>query len=822
MVTVEEAEQQIQQRRQELAEAQRQQEAAQAQIEKAKQVVESQKFRRQMSGIQGLRERQKIQANLSQARQDLLTRSQAIQQADSQLTEVQNQINQARGIQTAENEAYRDALKAYETGRPEIAYFSGKKASRIYRDMVENRNSAIQGTLQNLESQGVDETTLAEIEKTLKSDVGRVASRQVTAKVQNMLDAKYNSQTVDLPTVEKIQTLGPQFITGVPSQSPSLTGGQGVITRAPEETRLQKYVRETDQLNNKGKSGPIRNILGFGAGAVLKGVDTVKAIPKIPEAIRQTAKNPGFALLSVRNSINEYPSYLQNNPIKATSSIFFDVVAFKGSGKLAELGTKGIYKAANLPKTNTLFLSEQSVSQGENILLKTALDSEVAGVIRTKRYLAAAETVVQKNPLDENVVRSATRGISREQKFWGGYKEPVPFRSLGQNVLSQTELTLNRKYPNGINIQSMPKAVTFSEGYSKTAVGNIKPKYSENLYFAVEGDKKTAIIGTSKEFVRQDGGYLYGNKKYLPGQEKSFGYVQKAEMPSESNIISGGNLGTTKKPVNTAQIAKDSTQTAATIAAKEQFVSGAAKQSSKTVQSSEVLGSPVSSLKSEQSLFYAKGSYEKTKESQGVSQIFFQKSQDNNIQASLNLLKNRQNYRQSPSEILQPGQNNIPKANLFFKAREILRQRQNQRTVQRQVSRQVQGTKYAMKSKLSFFAGNRNANSSWDKPKVYKDDFELFSFKSGKEFLFSKASNLRQALFKAKKFVDSNLRASFKIRRNGEAINLSNINLLGYRASKRDKTRLVQESKRRLSSGGERKEIQFFRKSKNKRNIWGI
>ena len=109
--------------------------------------------------------------------------------------------------------------------------------------------------------------------------------------------------------------------------------------------------------------------------------------------------------------------------------------------------------------------------------------------------------------------------------------------------------------------------------------------------------------------------------------------------------------------------------------------------------------------------------------------------------------------------------------------------------------------------------------------KMKKGDFEVFVKKFGKDVSIGKFETQPEAKQALVKRLKTTIRASGFVERKGKKISPSQLGFFGFefRAGKKDPFRVVQKKEKRLGVGtGETQEIQFFRKQKKSKSVFGL
>lgn len=172
------------------------------------------------------------------------------------------------------------------------------------------------------------------------------------------------------------------------------------------------------------------------------------------------------------------------------------------------------------------------------------------------------------------------------------------------------------------------------------------------------------------------------------------------------------------------------------------------------------------------------------------------------------------------------------KPNETFKFNEVTKQGERLKQVQRTRQEQVNlerltnilnkartNINVRPKIKIPFDFGKQTKPISTLKES--NSEFDVFGKRFGKDILLKKTKSKREAVKELEGFLTKTLGASGKIFEDGKALDFEDTGLdMRFKPAKRDVTRIVQKSKFRLGSFGERREIQRAKKRKGKKDNW--
>ena len=204
-----------------------------------------------------------------------------------------------------------------------------------------------------------------------------------------------------------------------------------------------------------------------------------------------------------------------------------------------------------------------------------------------------------------------------------------------------------------------------------------------------------------------------------------------------------------------------------------------------------------------------------------------------NLKTNQNL-KVIQINKQSPIEVLKTNTKAIEtqaiKTNLdttqMLKLNLKTNQAQKLNQMQKQSLRQTQQTKQTQKPftpktpiTFGFKTPSKSGGSAITKKLTSEDIFTVLGKRFGKDTELFKTSNKAEAEGKLFSFLKGTLGRSGKIEKGGKALSFGELDMFKsgeFRPAKRDTTRIVQKAKYSLGTRAETKEIQYFKKKKEK------
>lgn len=196
---IDQARQNISQAR-ETAEVERQKNVqAQAAIDKLRSNLNSTSNLRRKTGIEGLRQRQMAERELSTSEGNLSQRQEAIERFEDDLVSVERDIQKVEQTQSD----YDQALRAFTSSDAEAVFsLENPQQKEFYRQLQEDKQSSVEATLRNLKKQGVtDSAVLTEIEAELQQNLGKVSSFRINQRINTLANAQQEFKTLEMPAV---------------------------------------------------------------------------------------------------------------------------------------------------------------------------------------------------------------------------------------------------------------------------------------------------------------------------------------------------------------------------------------------------------------------------------------------------------------------------------------------------------------------------------------------------------------------------------------------------------------------------------------------
>lgn len=760
-------------------------------------------LRERFAGQQGIVQRRQFE----NIRADIEQRKANVNEYGQQLGKYEKQVAESEGNIAA----YERAFKKYSEQKRDAKLYNQElnKAVNDYNAGVPLDEAFKKFNVDYLVNKGVLK---------FESAGNQIEVTEAKNKFNELLNQQPNLPFIrDRTTNVQIQTRMPKTITGI-----GLVSAQeyNPKTGAPYgiESSVKKPVDIVEKakvwLAERKKSEKSSSMLA-GAGASLLGTATALAHPaKTINAIPAGIKSVSTRVLTNKN-FPELSHKIANPKPYDVGYIGAEIATTKGTGVLAKGATKALYKAYDLPKVKTTFLTQEVGQSGSDTFLKSAALSDVKGLFRNKKVLSAAYTQVrQGKPIGElQQFKAATIGVQRTKNL-RGWSKPKGFGAGEVGLTRQVNVMGDVGTLNGARItREVPINQFQSLGFVKAS------RKAKQTYHATTGATRNfgemdAVWALTKPVKRTSKGL-----RFSPGSNKVFGLVTK---PKEKLSVFGGNVQAYGKGAgSTAAVVQKS---AINTAIKAQFINKAAN-TGKTAGTSfaAILGlkpKAQSSLKystgttsrqevqprTMQSMWYGTGQYEKTSET--IAAIPKQRVEQRMQNKQVSGLNYALGLSQSPQGRLglKSGQ----------KYQQQYRQQQKQQTKQSYVdwfgNRTIHAARSAFRPVTSY---------STKGGKVVKTEpgrYLILVKRFGTDSVVGEATTLEEAKRILANNLQTTLAASGYVAEKSTRRKVKVSDMFGgmFTPAKKDYYRVVQRRGKRLSAQSEVNEIWGFKKRKLK------
>lgn len=841
---VEAARQAVENARRVAQERRQQAEEARQQIERQRDRIPDPAARQNLSKYRGIQGRQYRQ-QLGQARDELSRNISEIDSYKQNIDSYEQDIQQVEG-QIKSYDRYKADVEQAKRVAAGISDPRGlsDQGRAIYARIQEGNDAAVEATLKDIESQvSLTDSERREIFRELQENLGRISNSELNARIGTIISPSIRRDV--LP--EEVVTLKSESI--APMQGPQLqqveinpnTGRPyGTVESVPEPkgflARTQASISRKRAQAKQDDNQLAGALTGVGSTALTYASLPGTAIRTITRPVT-TARNAwGFLTTLPKNYRNIGESIgtsLREEPGYATGIVLSEVAAAKGIGQTAKLGTKALYQAADLPKVNTNFVSQQLVNDGGSAYLRTVAISDVKGAAFSKRVLTGSMTQTQVMPSVSglDMVRSATVGVQREQgllrKRLNAWSAPRKFGAADIGIVKSGSVNVQVG-----SVQGVPAYRSYDVNIFGS-FGKVANKGKRPIYYATTGASKQfgeleAVRAVSKPIRQTKAGLSLGR-----GTQQIRGIVTKPRSSYDlffgggaQKTVSGSSaasaLASQKSAINSIIKANVIEKVSSNMGKVSSVVGATAGLVPKASASTKTVAANTLDVKPAQSLWYGTGQYEKTNEVAITAPKVAQNNRQVDWLGSGSGQKTKQSQQTKQSISLSFKQ---PQANRGSQISWIglgARSKQQQRLGQRQAQAQAIGG-FGMSTRAARSTFRPQVSYSTRGGKVVQVDYGryvVFVKRFGQNTIIGEAATLADA----KRMLASNLTTTLGAsgfvteKRTGQKQKLNDLWGGMFTSSKRDPFRLVQRREKRLGSRSEVNEIWGFKRNAPKRS----